>query len=181
MQRPKTSSRNKCAGRNCCLQELRICECDSVQKQHHHYPNRSKQAKYQLVIQQSHNVTTHRGLDAAAIQVELLPKYMGLHGIISIGQVHLHGIVPLIHRQTCRGRLQSLFPLCNIAALLQHVCNTHMHTCPQTHTWCLASHMFLFWACLRIHLSTFCWGRWTSAPFPASLLYGREAALGRPN
>lgn len=144
MQRPKTSSRNKRAGRNCCLQELRICECDSVQKQHHHYPNRSKQAKYQLVIQQSHNVTTHRGLDAAAIQVELLPKYMGLHGIISIGQVHLHGIVPLIHRQTCRGRLQSLFPLCNIAALLQHVCNTHMHTCPQTHTWCLASHMFLF-------------------------------------
>ena len=73
-----------------------------------------------MAIQVSHNVTTHIGLDTAVIvQVEFLPKSMGLHGIILIGQVHLHSILPLIHIQNSRWRLKSLLPLCNTATVLQ--------------------------------------------------------------
>lgn len=51
----------------------------------------------------SHNVMTHIGLDTAAmVQAEFLPKSMGLHGIILIGQVHQHSILPLTHIQNSR-------------------------------------------------------------------------------
>lgn len=76
-------------------------------------------------------LTTHIGLDSAVIvQVEFLPKSMGLHGIKFIGQVRLHSILPLIHIQNSRRRLKSLLPLCNTATVLQRplqYTNAHMH------------------------------------------------------
>lgn len=112
----------------------------TVQKQWRHYPNTSKQAKYQRG-RFSHNVIACIGLDlAVTAQVKSQPRSLGLHRIIFIAWVHLHSILPLIHMHDSRWRLKSLLRLCNIATLLQHpVQCTNIHTFSYTHVLLLPS------------------------------------------
>lgn len=69
----------------------------------------------------SRNATTRMRLDTAVlVQAEFLPQSRGLHGIIIIGQTHLQSILPLVHIQNPRWRLEFLVPSCNTATVLEH-------------------------------------------------------------